>query len=750
MTNTENINDLLAIIRTPINSKNIQVIKYTENDTDIIFHFIIDTIPIKITTDFDKYCLAETAIDIYNLSTFNLSMIFKNKKPKIIIDEIIKVFNINPSVQQNITTNHYHIFQKVDEFTKVLINYSDLQNSFLKLIETNKTKSNITKIPKALLLSQLQISKLIINEIKNVNRNRDHEHYVFPDIENPYNLNIRIKFNKDSEVGILFQHIHSDHGYDYIEIKLLIDRQNHPYIPPKLEYIKPKIKLPLLLSLMNLDILKLENWNSIITLDYFITNLALQLETHIKDNIIIDSKLTYNELEYELIKLASITKDYKFDKIMIQIHAPKIMYSETNTKNKYWKSGTGYGNEGQQKWDISTFIKEQELQNIELISCLKNINSLITIDTMNKIYDSSLIKYLINQVSGLNILELETNKDLYYEIFNILTNIADKNLSQIIINSICKGLKNIFDEINMFINSSNENFDNEFILQTVCLCDWYLSKYEEPIIPIIISTDNKEKYCEIMKKLQFGTYQIPDYHRFNSYKNEKIEKKALMRILSEISSFKSSLPLNWESTIWIRIPKESFNIISFLICGPKDTPYENGLFEFHAYFPYNYPNTVPQVLLHTTGNNKVRFNPNLYDSGKVCLSLLGTWAGQAGEQWNPKTSTFLQVLVSIQSLILVEQPYFNEPGWERDLHTVKGKQNSYEYNENLHSHTIKLAMIDMLKNPPNGFEEVISNHFKMKKEEIINKTEIWAQESNKNKLLIKKNRNELLEIFNIL
>ena len=46
----------------------------------------------------------------------------------------------------------------------------------------------------------------------------------------------------------------------------------------------------------------------------------------------------------------------------------------------------------------------------------------------------------------------------------------------------------------------------------------------------------------------------------------------------------------------------------------------------------------------------MRFNPNLYNCGKVCLSLLGTWAGPG---WNPKTSTLLQVLVSIQSLIMV-------------------------------------------------------------------------------------------------
>ena len=52
----------------------------------------------------------------------------------------------------------------------------------------------------------------------------------------------------------------------------------------------------------------------------------------------------------------------------------------------------------------------------------------------------------------------------------------------------------------------------------------------------------------------------------------------------------------------------------------------------------------------------VRFNPNLYSDGKVCLSLLGTWHG---EGWTVPTasnfgSTILQVLVSIQSIIMVK------------------------------------------------------------------------------------------------
>lgn len=47
--------------------------------------------------------------------------------------------------------------------------------------------------------------------------------------------------------------------------------------------------------------------------------------------------------------------------------------------------------------------------------------------------------------------------------------------------------------------------------------------------------------------------------------------------------------------------------------------------------------------LQTTGQGTVRFNPNLYHCGKVCLSLLGTWSGSQGENWDPAGSTLLQV-----------------------------------------------------------------------------------------------------------
>lgn len=58
-------------------------------------------------------------------------------------------------------------------------------------------------------------------------------------------------------------------------------------------------------------------------------------------------------------------------------------------------------------------------------------------------------------------------------------------------------------------------------------------------------------------------------------------------------------------------------LLQVLITGPADTPYANGCFEFDVYFPQDYPNSPPLVNLETTGGHSVRFNPNLYNDGKV-------------------------------------------------------------------------------------------------------------------------------------
>lgn len=85
-------------------------------------------------------------------------------------------------------------------------------------------------------------------------------------------------------------------------------------------------------------------------------------------------------------------------------------------------------------------------------------------------------------------------------------------------------------------------------------------------------------------------------------------------------------------------------VFQVLITGPEGTPYANGCFEFDVYFPVEYPNIPMMINLETTGRRTVRFNPNLYNDGKVCLSVLNTWHGRPEEKWNAHTSSFLQVI----------------------------------------------------------------------------------------------------------
>ena len=57
----------------------------------------------------------------------------------------------------------------------------------------------------------------------------------------------------------------------------------------------------------------------------------------------------------------------------------------------------------------------------------------------------------------------------------------------------------------------------------------------------------------------------------------------------------------------------------------------------------------------------------------MCLSLLGTWhGGDASEKWDPGKSNLLQVLLSIQGMILIPDPMFNEPGYEAIKGSAEG------------------------------------------------------------------------------
>jgi ubiquitin-protein ligase len=156
-----------------------------------------------------------------------------------------------------------------------------------------------------------------------------------------------------------------------------------------------------------------------------------------------------------------------------------------------------------------------------------------------------------------------------------------------------------------------------------------------------------------------------------------------------------------------------------LIAGATGTPYAHGVYEFDIFCENSYPNGPPKMNLMTTGAGQIRFNPNLYACGKVCLSLLGTWRGSATENWDAKLSTILQVLLSTQAIIMSEEVYFNEPGFENEAGTPDGEKRNEGYMNIVRYGNVKYAMLSQIKKPSKGFETAIMRHFYIKKAEIL-------------------------------
>jgi ubiquitin-protein ligase len=129
--------------------------------------------------------------------------------------------------------------------------------------------------------------------------------------------------------------------------------------------------------------------------------------------------------------------------------------------------------------------------------------------------------------------------------------------------------------------------------------------------------------------------------------------------------------------------------LEVLIHGREDTPYSGAYFYFIFDLPEGYPLSPPIVTYKTT-DESIRMNPNLYSCGKVCLSIINTWGSN---DWSP-AHTIKSIIVSINTFILNEYPYRNEPGFE----TTTDKKTLNYYNNKIRMISIEYGIIKTLQN----------------------------------------------------
>ena len=239
-----------------------------------------------------------------------------------------------------------------------------------------------------------------------------------------------------------------------------------------------------------------------------------------------------------------------------------------------------------------------------------------------------------------------------------------------------------------------------------------ITKNEDRAMMVDESDIDEEDEEELSTSFDIVDQGFSDFLLTDSSSQVNLPRKVQKAVQKEWSILQKGLPSN---EIWVRSSATKVNVLRAMIKGPPLTPYHDGLFCFDFLFDEDYPSVPPKVHYHSYG---YRLNPNLYEEGKVCLSLLNTWDSEENsERWSSSSSA-LQVLVSIQALVLNDKPYYNEAGYERQRGTEEGIRNSAIYSENAYLLSLK-TMIQTLKRPPSGFEALVQAHFKGRRASIL-------------------------------
>jgi ubiquitin-conjugating enzyme E2 Z len=181
-----------------------------------------------------------------------------------------------------------------------------------------------------------------------------------------------------------------------------------------------------------------------------------------------------------------------------------------------------------------------------------------------------------------------------------------------------------------------------------------------------------------------------------------VSKETMQRLLKDLRHIIKN-PLTDQGIYYIHDDADMMKGYAMIV-GTSDTPYFGGFYFFEFTYPGDYPHSPPKVNYCTNGNG-IRFNPNLYTCGKVCVSLLNTWRG---DQWT-SCQSISTVLLTLCTL-LCSDPLLNEPG------VSKGHKDMQNYTDIIEFANISIAVCDIVTKKKGVYMPFFDNFYPFIKE----------------------------------
>jgi len=264
------------------------------------------------------------------------------------------------------------------------------------------------------MFSSKEAGQVLIQELRSLREVQVKHHLVVEPVRfDVYRWDVQLRgFDAKSAIARGLRRLVEQNGYDYVELRFSFAKGLHPFYPPSVQVIRPRLAGSAMWRLMNLAPLQLQNWRPVrpngmldvitavreslgewaeVDLDHPSNSLSCESGSYSELERILSTLLTASGVSPRASTAVSAEDAELAARHEAGARAAALAASEEKAKAetskstespKFWAAGTGYSTRGEDSgWDTKAYLAAQAEQDRQLMLALRAFNAYMTPET---------------------------------------------------------------------------------------------------------------------------------------------------------------------------------------------------------------------------------------------------------------------------------------------------------------------------------------------------------------------------------